>query len=72
MTRAEHLAWTKARAQEYLARGELRDGFLSMVSDLSKHSETRGHPAIDLGMMLFMSGNLDDPRKMAEFIDGFN
>jgi hypothetical protein len=43
-----------------------------MASDLGKHPETEGHPAIQLGMMMLMSGQLDSPAKMREFIVGFH
>jgi hypothetical protein len=71
-TRAEHLQWCKDRANEYVERGELEYAFNSMVSDLGKHDDTRGHPAIQLGVMLFMGGHLNTPGEMKKFIDGFN
>lgn len=72
-TRAEHLAWCKQRALAYLSDDPASDdpmtAFSSMVSDLNKHKETRGHVAIELGTMLFMTNNMGD---MREFIEGFN
>lgn len=67
-TRAEHLAWCKQRALEYLP-DDPQQAFTSMASDLSKHDETRGHVAIELGFMLLMTDNIGD---MREFIEGFN
>lgn len=72
MTRKEHLDWSKKRALELVDQGDLRQAYASMASDLNKHRETEGHVAIDLGMMLMTSGNLDSPMKMREFIEGFN
>jgi hypothetical protein len=71
MTRDEHVEWSKQRALEYLP-GDPQQAFTSMASDLGKHPETEGHPAIELGMMMLMSGMLDDPAKMREFIVGFH
>lgn len=38
MDRAEHLAWAKARALEYVARGELANAIASMASDLNNEA----------------------------------
>jgi hypothetical protein len=43
-----------------------------MFSDLRKNQETEDHPAIMLGAMLMMSGQLSDAKSLQEFIDGFN
>jgi hypothetical protein len=72
MTRAEHMAWCKQRALEYVNRGDLTDAYASMSSDLGKHPETEGHAAISLGLMLMMGGHLGTPQKMRDFINGFN
>jgi hypothetical protein len=71
-TREEHLDWCKSRAIEYVEAGNLEDAFTSMMSDLSKHPETRDHLAIDLGMNLLFSGLLASPHAMREFIEGIN
>lgn len=52
MTRAEHIAWCKQRALEYVDNGDLQNAYASMHSDLQKHPETKGHSALGLGMML--------------------
>ena len=70
-TRAEHLAWCKARALEYLP-GNPDEAFASMMSDLNKHDETRGHSAMELGMMLKMGGHLSSADETRKFIKGFN
>lgn len=72
MTRDEHLAWCKARALEYVDRGNLDAAWTSMLSDLGKHPETRGHAAIELGSMMMFTGNLNQPQQMRDFIEGFN
>jgi hypothetical protein len=72
-TRAEHLAWCKQRALAYLDAGEpVRDALASMFSDLRKHDETTGHPAVELGAMLLLGGHLSTPTEVRRFIEGFN
>lgn len=70
-TRAEHLAWCKERALAFLPN-DPKEAFASMGSDLGKHDETRNHVGMELGMMQLMRGHLNGPRKMREFIEGFN
>jgi len=72
MTRAEHLVWCKQRALEYVEANQLTNAFSSMASDLQKHKETEGHPAIMLGMMLKMNNGLSTQKEMRDFIEGFN
>ncbi len=72
VSRADHLAWCKSRALEYIAAGDGTQAFTSMGSDLGKHPETVGHPGIKLGMMQLMAGQLDSPEAMRRFIEGFN
>jgi hypothetical protein len=72
MTRAEHLAWCKQRALEYVDAGDVNQAFVSMASDLGKHPETANHSAIQLGMMMLMAGHLSDAQKMRLFIEDFN
>lgn len=71
-TRAEHLAWCKERALQYVDEGDLTNAYASMASDMGKHEETRDHPAIGLGMMLMVTGDLSTPDEMRKFIEGFN
>jgi hypothetical protein len=71
-TRAQHLAWCKQRALEYIDAGDWKEAFTSMASDLGKHDETRGHIGIQLGMMQLMGGMLSDRESMRRFIEGFN
>ncbi len=72
MTRAEHLAWCKKRAMEYVDRGNILDGVTSMLSDLNKHPETKlpdDSPLRMLGLMAAMNNNLNEAKR---FIVGFN
>jgi hypothetical protein len=71
-TRSDHMAWCKARALEYVDMGDTQQAFVSMASDLEKHTETARHPAIQLGMMMLMGEQLSTPARMREFIEGFN
>jgi hypothetical protein len=72
MTRQEHLDWCKGRALEYVKANDLRNAWASMASDLSKHPETEGNPAIHIGTMLVMTGELSTPAEMEKFINEFN
>ena len=71
-TRAEHLAWCKQRALEYVDQGDLKNAFASMASDLNKHEETRDHGGMQLGIMMLMTGQLERRETMRRFIEGFN
>lgn len=71
-TRQEHLEWCKRRALEYVDVGDCHQAYASFISDMSKHDETKDHVALQLGMMLMMSGQLGSSEKMREFILGFN
>ena len=72
MNRPTHLAWCKTRALEYVDAGDLSSAFASLISDLGKHPETRGHGAGELGTMLLMAGQLGTVSQMREFIEGCN
>ena len=74
-SRDEHLQWCKKRALEYLEPGpyfSIQDALASMASDLGKHPDTARHAAIELGMMMLMSGKLNTAEEMRKFIEGFN
>ncbi len=71
-TRADHLAWCKAMALQYVDAGDISNAYASMTSDLSKHPGTADHSAITLGMFLLMNGHLSTPDAMRRFIEGFN
>ena len=72
MNREEHLKWCKKRAGEYLDIGDPDQAIASMMSDLSKHDETQGHPAIILMFQLKMMGQLSNVSDVQKYIDGFN
>ena len=69
-TRAEHMAWCKARALEYVDEGHLAAAVSSMLSDLNKHPDTKdGSTAMALlGLFAVLSKSSVDVRK---FIEGF-
>ena len=69
MTRAEHLAWAKERALEYLP--DVNQALASFISDLGKHEELQDHPAKELLFQHAFSGLLDVP-KCRELIEGTN
>ena len=71
-SRADHLAWCKARALKYVGIGDVVNAFASMTSDLNKHAETKKHIGIELGTMLLLSGHLSSKTAMKDFIEGFN
>jgi len=68
-TRAEHIAWCKERALEYVEIGDMNQAFASMSSDLKKHEETKNHPDIMIGFKMLMSGELNNPARMRHFIN---
>lgn len=68
-TRQEHLDWCKARAREYLDRGEHVNAVKSMLSDLSKNHETVD--CLALGGMLMLTA-VRSPDEARRFIEGFN
>jgi len=72
MTRQEHINWCKQRALEYVEAGDFSQAYSSMVSDLRKHPETENHAAIELGMMMLITGHLNTKNEMRKFIEGFN
>lgn len=70
MTRAEHLAWCKQRAREYVSAGDLAGAVASMNSDLTKHPDTRAAAELSMiGMMEAMHGNVNG---VTRWIEGFN
>ncbi len=72
MNRTEHLQWCKDRALEYVNAGDTSQAYASFASDMNKHSETKDHPALKLGMMMLMGGHLDGVEKMRKWINDFN
>jgi hypothetical protein len=72
MTREQHVAWCKQRALECVDQGDTATALASVMSDLTKHEGTADHAAIELGMMLAMSGHLSTEREMRDWIEGIN
>jgi Tfp pilus assembly protein PilF len=70
MTRQEHLDWCKKRALEYLDQGDVANAVTSMMSDMSKHEETRhaGESMTMLGMMYILQHDREGARR---WIKGF-
>jgi phage terminase small subunit len=69
MTRAEHLAWCKQRALEYVSKGDMNNALASMASDLGKHPETRSSQQICVMLGMHETANA---ARMRRFIEGFN
>jgi hypothetical protein len=69
-TRDEHLEWCKQQAHEYLDQGDIHNAVTSMLSDLSKHPETKnvGEKLAPLGIFYIMNNDHQGARR---FIDGF-
>ncbi len=70
-TRAEHLAWCKERALEYVDLDDLPSAVASMVSDLGKHDETRGI-ALPVMALAFAAIESGDKAEVRRWIEGFN
>jgi hypothetical protein len=72
MTRAEHLAWCKERALEYVDRGELREAVTSMSSDPRKHEDFHGPIYGQLSLLGAMFEIPKGPEAVRRWINGFN
>ena len=70
MTREEHLAWCKVRAREYLDHGDVANAITSMMSDMSKHPETKEIDST-LSMLGLMAAANNDVNEARRFIEGF-
>ena len=71
-SRNEHLNWCKQRANDYVEQNDLNNAFAIFQSDMSKHEETQNHLALEMGIMLLISGHLSTQHQMKEWIKGFN
>lgn len=72
MERADHLAWCKRRALEYVDAGDLDQAVASMASDLSKHADFRaiaGSPLMLIGLGEAIRGDVPGVRR---WVEGFN
>jgi hypothetical protein len=70
-TWAEHLAWCKQRALEYVDRGELAAAVSSMISDLGKHPDGRKE-IYDVLTMAGMMEVQNGPSAVRHWVEGFN
>jgi hypothetical protein len=72
--RALYLQQCKDRALAALEAGDILEAFYSMVSDLGKEECTKSAANLctTLGVPLLLSGHLDTPQQMREWIVGFN
>lgn len=69
MSRDEHMKWCKERALAYLP-GDPANAMASMMSDIGKHDDTRGHIGLMISPMMY--GKAHDAGEMRKWIEGFN
>ena len=69
--RAEHVSWCKARALEYLDRGDIRNAISSMISDMGKHPDTK-ESMKGMAMMGLEAAMHNDAISARRWIEGFN
>ena len=79
MTRQEHLKWCKERAiaeYDFYMKNDpkpaLKNGIASIMSDISKHSETQSDSLKALCMMQLMSRPNMSRQEFVNFINEFN
>jgi len=72
LSKGEHLAYCKIRALAHVDSGDVRTGWKSFLSDMNKHPETATHVVLELGILLYTRGHLDNPGDMRSFIKAFN
>lgn len=70
MTREEHMKWCKERALAYLP-ADPQQAITSMLSDISKHPETKSNMLAGLTLQLMMIGSLSSPEDARRHIEGF-
>lgn len=71
MTEAERLEWCKARAREYLQRGDLVNAVASMISDMNQNYPGLKPCPPELAMIGVMYAANGDRNGVAAFIEGF-
>lgn len=69
-SREEHLQWCKDRALEYWRAGDLQNAYVSMLSDLNKHDETKGFNQFLLALGIIYVNNYDN-EGVHRWITGF-
>jgi hypothetical protein len=67
-SRAEHLAWARMRALEYLPEQPALAA-TSFISDLGKHPDTVGHAVVEL-LGLHMASGLLTAKDCRDLIEG--
>lgn len=75
MTRAEHLAWAKARALAELSVGGDRGtsaAISSLIQDFQLHSELKEHDGPMFGFQQLVAGFIITPEQAKTFIEGLN
>lgn len=70
MDAAEHFAWSKERALEYVAMNDGNGALASFVSDLGKHEGTAYILSSDLLFLFTGEVMLDGARGAKRFIEG--
>jgi len=70
-TRAEHLAWCKQRALEYVEQDDYPNALASMMSDLGKHPYTLASANPEL-MRFGLAAAARGREAMRKFIEDFN
>ena len=70
-TRADHLQWCKERALEYLKTNDVTGAITSLMSDLTKHSDTARLEQI-MAMMAMMEFIKPFYESSKRSIEGFN
>lgn len=68
-TREEHLQWCKDNAMEYWRAGDLENACCSMVSDLSKHDETKYNEFLVALGIIYVTQH--DSEGLRRWIEGF-
>jgi hypothetical protein len=71
MTRDERLEWCKARAREYLRRGDLVNAVASIISDMNQKYEGLPPCPGELAMIGILNAANGDRRAVSTFIEGF-
>ena len=73
MTRQEHIEWCKKRAIEEMDfYHDSSKAYISMASDLRKHSETNDSILIDLCIMQLLLNPKPSRQEAINFLNGFN
>ena len=66
-SREVYVEGCKQRAREYLDRGDIREGIISMLPDLAKCEDTAPNGSVLLyGMQLIMAEDLEGARRFVE------